>query len=531
MRRSTIFALASGALILTASASAQLGTTGQPAPDQRRPGTRAAEDPAMLAKVWAWQAHSTADAAKLDDAGRTALQAAYVATRKEFAPKIEAARQTRRNQGRSFEDARSDRGIGATGGAGGGGRGGRGGAGGTGGAAGGAGESGGQAAGRGRGRAAQAETAVTKTMAEAKAALKARLTPIMNAEQAKMAMNSLGQFDVRYDRMVESIMSLKLDDAKTLAAIAPVRRHTERVAVLASQDPAPQARERMVANQESMRTLRTELEAIIGAEAVQTVQSSLRGRGGRGGDGATGGRGGRGGDGATGGRGGRGGDNATGGRGGRGGAGATGGRGGRGGDGATGGRGGRGGDGGATGTRGGGGTAAIGQPAPNFTLTAANGSKVSLEQYAGKIVVLQWINPECPVCRRVTSSGRVNAMQAELAKLDDEVVHLTINSTAKMDPKVSATYLAAHDLKIPALIDADGTVGKLYAARTTPHMYVIDKAGVLRYQGAIDDDMGGRKGDAATNYVVNAVRMITTGETVTPDATQPYGCSVKYARD
>lgn len=503
MRRSIIIALTSGAFILTGTANAQLGATA-PAGQDRATAPRTGERPEaaqMNAKVWTWQAASAAQAMKLDETARKALTEVYVATRTEYAPKIEEARRARRFVGRSTDDAGSSsggNGIGSTGGRGG------------------DAQEGGR---RARGNRGGAVVATGAMMAEAQATLKARLTPMLSAEQTKMAMNSLGQFDQRYDRMVQGIASLELSDDKMLAAIAPVRKHTERVAEFSSRTPAPAARERMAALQESMRTMATELEAVVGAEDAAKIQAALRGARDRGGENA-GGRGGRGGDGATGRRGGRGGDGAAGGRGGRGGAGATGGRGGRGGDG------------GATGeSRDNAGTASIGEPAPNFTLAAADGTKVSLDQYAGKVVVLQWINPECPVCRKVTASGRVKAMQSELAKLDPDVVHLTINSTHGMAPKVSATYLASHNLDVPALIDDDGTVGKLYAARTTPHMYVIDAKGVLRYQGAIDDDMRGNKGDDATNYVVNAVRMISAGETVTPDATQPYGCSVKYARD
>ncbi|MHC4129834.1 MAG: thioredoxin domain-containing protein [Planctomycetota bacterium] len=79
------------------------------------------------------------------------------------------------------------------------------------------------------------------------------------------------------------------------------------------------------------------------------------------------------------------------------------------------------------------------------------------------------------------------------------------------------------------LIDRDGKVGHLYGAKRTPHMFVVDAKGILRYQGAIDDDSSGDKGDRATNYVVQAVRQIAAGDTVTPDVTRAYGCSVKYA--
>jgi peroxiredoxin len=173
-------------------------------------------------------------------------------------------------------------------------------------------------------------------------------------------------------------------------------------------------------------------------------------------------------------------------------------------------------------------TAKVGEPAPDFTLQDAAGKSYRLADYKGKIVVLQWINPDCPVCRRVNSTGRVADMLTKVRETDENVVHLTINSTYYMEAEKSAAYLEKHKIDAPALIDQDGKVGKLYDARTTPHMYVIDAEGVLRYDGAFDDD---RRGDASepTNYVVEAVSRISAGDTVSPDKTRPYGCSVKYA--
>ena len=173
--------------------------------------------------------------------------------------------------------------------------------------------------------------------------------------------------------------------------------------------------------------------------------------------------------------------------------------------------------------------AKIGEAAPAFTLKDASGKTYSLSDYAGKIVVLQWINPDCPVCRRVAENGRVAAMRTEMKAASPEIVHLAINSTHYMEPAVSAAYFKSHKIDAPALDDRDGTVGRLYGAKTTPHMFVIDAEGVLRYDGAIDDDQRGRKTEV-TNYVVQAVNQITAGETVSPDMTRAYGCGVKYAK-
>jgi len=143
-------------------------------------------------------------------------------------------------------------------------------------------------------------------------------------------------------------------------------------------------------------------------------------------------------------------------------------------------------------------------------------------------VVLQWINYDCPVCRRVMETGVERDMIKALKKQDEDIVILAINSTRNLDAARTMSYLKDNKIDATAaLLDKDGTVGKLYGARTPPHLYVIDKEGVLRYNGAIDNGNGRERGDM--NYVVNAVKKIVNGETVSPDTTRPYGCSVKYA--
>ena len=173
--------------------------------------------------------------------------------------------------------------------------------------------------------------------------------------------------------------------------------------------------------------------------------------------------------------------------------------------------------------------AQVGEAAPDFTVKDAEGKEHKLSDYKGKIVVLQWVNPDCPICRRVHEQGLVQDMRTQLKELDPEVVHLAINTTYDMEAEKSAKYLARHKIDSPVLIDQEGTVGRLYGAKTTPHLFVIDQEGVLRYDGAIDDDSPrGTKGKSAKNYAVNAVRQIVEGETVIPDSTTPYGCNVKY---
>ncbi len=113
--------------------------------------------------------------------------------------------------------------------------------------------------------------------------------------------------------------------------------------------------------------------------------------------------------------------------------------------------------------------------------------------------------------------------------LDKGVVWLAINTTYGTTADENGLWIKRYDLKYPILLDVDGEVGRLYDARRTPHMFVIDTEGVLRYHGAINDNpLSSKSPDDATNYVVNAVQQIANGETVTPDHTTPYGCSVKY---
>jgi peroxiredoxin len=174
--------------------------------------------------------------------------------------------------------------------------------------------------------------------------------------------------------------------------------------------------------------------------------------------------------------------------------------------------------------------AEIGKPAPDFTLKDTNGKSYTLSDFRGKNVVLEWINPDCPYCRRVMSTGVVANMLKELRSIDKDIVYFAINSTHYMSAEDTAKYLERNKIEAPGLVDQDGEVGRRYGARTTPHLFVIDRKGILRYNGAIDDDVRGTKGEKATNYVVNAVRQIENGQAVAPDTTRPYGCSVKYAK-
>lgn len=177
------------------------------------------------------------------------------------------------------------------------------------------------------------------------------------------------------------------------------------------------------------------------------------------------------------------------------------------------------------------------EAAPDFTLTDAHGEEHTLSDYKGKIVVLEWVNHGCPFVVKFYAGGHMQAMQAEMAEKD--VIWLSICSSAKdqqgwMTAEDQAKTIEEKEIKAHAvLLDEDGTVGRLYGARTTPHMYVIDAEGMLRYQGAIDSIRSTRAADIerADNYTRAAVEALLAGEEVAVTQTQPYGCSVKYVND
>ncbi|MCE0522197.1 MAG: thioredoxin family protein [Methylacidiphilales bacterium] len=179
--------------------------------------------------------------------------------------------------------------------------------------------------------------------------------------------------------------------------------------------------------------------------------------------------------------------------------------------------------------------ATVGQPAPNFTLQGSDGKTHSLAEYKGKYVVLEWTNPNCPFVHKFYDPGAMQKLQRkETAK---GVVWLRINSSAtgQSDYQTAAdmaTYVKKNHVAATAsLIDGDGTVGHLYGARTTPHMFVINPEGVLIYAGGIDNKPSPDPDDikTATNYVAAALKEAMAGKPVTTPTAPPYGCSVKYA--
>lgn len=169
----------------------------------------------------------------------------------------------------------------------------------------------------------------------------------------------------------------------------------------------------------------------------------------------------------------------------------------------------------------------VGQPAPAFTLKDENGQAHSLSEYKGRIVVLEWTNPECPFVQRHYSE---KTMQKTLASLGGKpVAWLAVDSTSHNVAASSKAWKDKNGFSYPVLQDASGTVGHAYGAKTTPDMFVIDEKGVLRYSGAIDDDPRGRTA-TPINYVQKAVNAVASGQPVSPSVTQSYGCTVKYEK-
>ena len=177
---------------------------------------------------------------------------------------------------------------------------------------------------------------------------------------------------------------------------------------------------------------------------------------------------------------------------------------------------------------------AVGEPAPDFSLTDSNGKTQTLSQYKGKVVVLEWNNPECPFVGKHYGGGNMQKQQADATAAG--AIWLTINSGAagkqgNLDAAGANAYVAKVGGKQTAyLFDPAGTAGHLYGARTTPHIYIIDAQGVLRYMGGIDSIASTDKEDLpkATQYVPQVLAELKSGKSVSLSTSQPYGCGVKY---
>ena len=173
---------------------------------------------------------------------------------------------------------------------------------------------------------------------------------------------------------------------------------------------------------------------------------------------------------------------------------------------------------------------AVARKAPEFTLNSFDGKMISLSDYKGKIVVLEWFNYECPFVLRHYGNPPTMIELANKYK-DKNVVWLAINSTNHATPELNIEFAEKRKLPYPILDDRSGTVGRAYGAKATPHMYIIDTKGSIAYQGAIDNNERGRKRQGVINrYVDKALAELTSGKDVTTTDTMPYGCTVKYAK-
>jgi len=180
--------------------------------------------------------------------------------------------------------------------------------------------------------------------------------------------------------------------------------------------------------------------------------------------------------------------------------------------------------------------AIVGAPAPAFTGVDTKGKTHTLAEFRGKWVVLEWHNNGCPYVKKHYGSGNMQKLQREWTRRG--VVWLTVISSAPGNQgyvtAAEADAYVAQSKAAPTaiLLDPGGDIGRLYEARTTPHMFVVNPQGLLIYNGAIDDRPSTNSADVATasNYISAALAEVMAGKPVTTPTTRPYGCSVKYAR-
>jgi len=175
-----------------------------------------------------------------------------------------------------------------------------------------------------------------------------------------------------------------------------------------------------------------------------------------------------------------------------------------------------------------------GQPAPAFRGVDVNGKPVSLDDFRGKTVVLEWNNPNCPFVQKHYTSGNMQSLQQKNTAAG--VVWLAINSTTEshtdyMAPAKLAAWFGEQKAAPTAVVmDPKGEIGRAYGAKVTPHMYVIDAKGTLVYAGAIDDKRSANPADikTSTNHVAAALGEVAAGKAVTTSTTTAYGCTIKY---
>lgn len=176
----------------------------------------------------------------------------------------------------------------------------------------------------------------------------------------------------------------------------------------------------------------------------------------------------------------------------------------------------------------------VGQPAPEFSALDTRGNTHTLSDYRGMPVILEWTNHDCPFVRKHYDSG--NMQQQQRAATEQGAVWLSIISSAPgkqghvTPTQADALTVERNAAPSAVLLDESGEIGRMYGAKTTPHMYVIDRDGTLAYMGGIDSIGSANPADIdkATQYVPTALAQVVNGDTVKPGVTRPYGCSVKY---
>ena len=169
----------------------------------------------------------------------------------------------------------------------------------------------------------------------------------------------------------------------------------------------------------------------------------------------------------------------------------------------------------------------VGGAAPDFELKDANGKTVKLSDFNGKIIVLEWTNPGCPFVQRHYREHTMANLASEYK--DKGVVWLAINSGSDDGIAVNKAWVEKNHLAYPVLDDSKGTVGKEYGAKSTPHMFIIDRDGKLAYAGGIDNDPEGDN-PHRVNYVKKALDELLAGQSVSTPVTKSYGCGVHYAQ-
>ena len=176
----------------------------------------------------------------------------------------------------------------------------------------------------------------------------------------------------------------------------------------------------------------------------------------------------------------------------------------------------------------------IGQPAPDFTAFNSASNRVSLNDYRGKTVVLEWTNADCPYTRKHYNSGNMQSVQ-RLAR-ENGIVWLTVISSAPgkqgylNGAGADALTQSRQALPSAVLLDPTGALARLFAAKTTPHMFVIDPNGVLQYMGGMDSVATADEADIgrAVPYLKEAMLSVAQGHAAPRAITRPYGCSIKF---